>query len=148
MDIVLRAIVVYGVLIVVMRFAGRRTVSEITTFDFVLLLIIGESTQQALLGDDFSLTTAIISIVTLVAIDIAFSLVKDRMPRLARMFDGQPTIVVVDGRPLERRMRWCRIDVEDVLEAARRSHGIAELDRIRFAVLERNGAISIIPRED
>lgn len=148
MDIVFRALVIYVVLIVVMRLAGRRTLSEITTFDFVLLLIIGESTQQALLGDDFSLTTAVICIVTLVAIDIAFSLVKARMPRLAQVLDGQPTIVVVDGRALERRMRWCRIDVEDVLEAARRSHGIAELERIRFAVLERNGTISIIPRED
>jgi len=147
MDTVLRAAVIYLVLVVVLRLAGRRTLSETTTFDFVLLLIIGEATQQALLGDDFSLTTAVLSILTLVTCDVALSYIKGWLPGLARVLDGEPTVVVVDGRALEQRMRWARIDVEDVLEAARRAHGIAGLERIRFAVLERNGAISIIPKD-
>lgn len=73
MDAVLRAAAIYFVLMVLFRVAGRRSLTDLTTFDFVLLLIIGEATQQALLGDDFSVTNAILIISTLIAIDVGFS---------------------------------------------------------------------------
>lgn len=78
MDSVLRAAVMYGALMVLLKIAGRRSLADLTTFDFVLLMIIGEATQQALLGDDFSLTNAMLVIVTLIAIDVGFSLLKQR----------------------------------------------------------------------
>jgi uncharacterized membrane protein YcaP (DUF421 family) len=79
MDVILRGIAVYVFLLLVFRIAGRRTLSQITTFDFVLLLIIGEATQQALLGDDFSVTTGFLVVATLLVIDIGLSLLKGRV---------------------------------------------------------------------
>ena len=76
MDSVLRGVVVYLFLLVIVRLSGRRTLAQITAFDFVLLLIVAETTQQALLGDDFSLSNAVVLILTLFTVDIAFSYVK------------------------------------------------------------------------
>lgn len=90
----LRAAVIYLAPLIIFRTSGRRTLSEITTFDFVLLLVIGEATRQALLGDNFSVTNAIIVIVSLVAMDIILSLIKRRSPRVAKVMDGNPIIIV------------------------------------------------------
>ncbi|WP_028239381.1 DUF421 domain-containing protein [Stutzerimonas azotifigens] len=145
MDSVLRAAAVYFAVLLVLRFAGRRTLSEITTFDFVLLLIIGEATQQALLGDDFSVTNAVVVIVSLIAFDIALSLLKRRSTRLAKFIDGEPMIIVEHGRVLQRRLDKARVGEEDILEAARNTQGLERLDQIKFAILEKDGKISIIP---
>ena len=147
MDAVLRAAAVYLVVFVIFKIAGRRTLAEITTFDFVLLLIIGEATQQALLGDDFSVTNAALIIVTLVVIDIGLSLVKERSPKLARFIDGMPMIIVENGQLLKARLNKVRLAEEDLLEAARTTHGLERMDQIKYAILEKNGAISIIPKE-
>lgn len=147
MDAVLRAAAVYLVVFIIFKIAGRRTLAEITTFDFVLLLIIGEATQQALLGDDFSVTNAALIIVTLVVIDIGLSLVKERSPKLARFIDGMPMIIVENGQLLKARLNKVRLAEEDLLEAARTTHGLERMDQIKYAILEKNGAISIIPKE-
>ncbi len=110
-------------------------------------MVIGEATQQALLGDDFSLINAILVIVTLIAIDIGFSLVKQRSHWFSRVLDGGPTIVVEDGKILAERVKHARLDESDILEAARSAQGILEIHQIKFAILERNGKISVIPYE-
>ncbi|WP_144955749.1 DUF421 domain-containing protein [Pseudomonas oryzihabitans] len=145
MESVLRAAALYAFLLVLFRITGRRALSEITTFDFVLLLVIGEATQQALLGDDFSVINAFVVITTLVLIDILLSLFKERSPRVGRFLDGVPLIVVEYGKPLTERLRKARLTEEDILEAARQSQGLERLEQIRFAVLEKNGQISVIP---
>jgi len=142
---VLRAAGVYLVLLLLFRIAGRRTLAEITTFDFVLLLIIGEATQQALLGEDFSITNAFVVIATLLFIDVMLSLLKSYSRRAEKVLDGVPTIIVEHGRCLPERMRKARVDQDDVLEAARRLQGIERLDQIKYAVLEVNGGITIVP---
>lgn len=147
METVLRALGVYFFLLVVFRVAGKRAVAEITTFDFVLLLIIGEATQQALIGNDFSLTTAWLLIATLVGVDIAISLVKQRFRAVERWIDGCPLLLVDEGRFLRDRMNRCRIDEADIMHAARELHGLERLDQIRYAVLERSGGITIIPKK-
>ncbi|MEG8235470.1 DUF421 domain-containing protein [Pseudomonas orientalis] len=147
MDSVLRAAAIYLVLLVLFKIAGRRSLAQLTTFDLVLLMVIGEATQQALLGDDFSLTNAVLVIVTLIAIDIGFSLVKQRSLWFSRLLDGGPTVVVEQGRVLHERLKRARLDEDDILEAARSSQGILEIRQIRFAILERNGKISVIPYE-
>lgn len=145
MDMILNAAAVYLILMVMLRLAGRRTVATMTAFDFVLLLVIGEATQQALLGDDISLTGAIVVISTLVILNIGFSLLKQRLPGLACWLDGAPLIVVDHGKMLDRRLRQARIDREDVLFAARASHGLERLDQIKYAILEASGGLTIIP---
>jgi len=127
--------------------SGRRTLGQMTTFDFVLLLIIAETTQQALLGEDFSLTNAGLLIVTLMVIDIGLSLLRERWPRLDRLIEGLPLILVEDGRLIKERVEQSRVDEEDILAAARESQGIERMDQIKYAVLERNGGISIIPKQ-
>ncbi|WP_439125085.1 MAG: DUF421 domain-containing protein [Pseudomonas rhizophila] len=109
MDSVLRAAAIYLVLMIVFKIAGRRSLAELTTFDLVLLMVIGEATQQALLGDDFLLTNVVLVIVTLIAIDIGFSLVKQRSRWFFRVLDGGPTIVVEDGRVLAERLKYSRL---------------------------------------
>lgn len=146
MDSVLRAAAIYLIVWVAMRLAGRRTLAEVTTFDFVLLLVIGEATQQALLGDDFSITNAAIIIVTLVVMDVGASLLRQRFKRVDRIMDGVPMILVQDGLVLHDRMKMARLDESDVLEAARQSQGLEHMTQIRLAVLEVGGAISIIPK--
>lgn len=147
MTTILRAAGIYFFLLIVFRIAGKRSVAQITTFDFVLLLILGEATQQALIGNDFSMTTAWLLIATLVGLDIAISFLKQRSPRLERWIDGAPVIIVADGKMLTDRMRSSRIDKADILVAARHLRGLERLDQIKFAVLECNGGITIIPKE-
>ena len=148
MDPVIRASAIYIFLWVILRLAGKRTLSEATTFDFVLVLIIAETTQQALLGDDFSVTNAFVLITTLVGIDILLSVLKLRFPKLEQTIDGEPMLIVDNGRPLEDRMARARIDKADILEAARRLQGLERFDQIKYAVLEQSGGITIIPRRE
>lgn len=147
MDAVLRAAAMYLLLMVLFKIAGRRSLNDLTTFDFILLLIIGEATQQALLGDDFSVTNSVLIIATLIAIDVGFSQAKQRSTRLARFLDGGPTIIVENGQPLTARMKEARVTEADIMEAARSGQGIIEMKSIRFAIIERNGTISIIPMQ-
>ncbi|MCO3470787.1 DUF421 domain-containing protein [Pseudomonas aeruginosa] len=144
MDSVLRAAALYLVLLVLFRIAGRRSLTDITTFD-LLLMIIGEATQQALLGDDFSLVNAVLVIITLIVIDVGLSLLKLRHPKLDTLIEGSPTLIVEYGRPLHARLAEARLREEAILLAARETQGLERMEQIRFAILEKNGKISIIP---
>ena len=147
MDSVVRALAIYAVLLLIFRIAGKRSLAQITTFDFVLLLVIGEATQQALLGDDFSVTNAALVIVTLVGVDIGLSLLQGRFVWLGRWLDDVPLVLVEDGRMLTPRMEKSRVSESDILQAAREKQGLERMEQIKYAVLERSGGISIIPRE-
>ena len=147
MDSVIRGAAIYLILLAIMRLSGRRTMSELTPFDFVLLLIIAETTQQALLGEDFSLSNSVILILTLIVIDILLSLLKDRSRRIRLALDGSATVLMSHGKPDERALHRARVGLGEILEAARSSHGLERADQIRFAILEASGAISIIPEE-
>ena len=147
MDSVLRAVGVYLILLVLLRISGKRTLSQVTTFDFVLILIIAETTQQALLGEDYSLTNMTIIASTLVALSIVFAYVDFYLPQVSKWVDGAPLIVVRDGEILKDRVRKELVTEEDILESARQKHGIERMDQIKYAVLEKSGDISIIPAE-
>jgi uncharacterized membrane protein YcaP (DUF421 family) len=148
MEPIVRGAIIYIVLLLVFRISGNRSLAQITTFDFVLLLVISESTQQALLGEDFSIINAILVIVTMVMLDIGLSLWKQRSQQVEKVVDGVPIVIVVDGKPIKERMDKERVDDEDVLAAARERQGLERMDQIKFAVLERSGGISIIPKEE
>ena len=145
MDTVLRALAMYVFLLLIFRLSGKRSLAHITTFDFVLLLIIGEASQQALVGNDFSLVTAMLVIVTLTVVDVGLSLIKDRSVRIERIVDDMPVVIVDHGRLLHERMARERVDLEDILAAARHLQGLERLDQVKYAVLETGGGISIIP---
>ena len=134
-------------MLVLLRVSGKRTLSQVTTFDFVLILIIAETTQQALVGEDYSLTNMVIISSTLVVLSIGFSFVDFYLPQVSKWVDGAPLIVVRDGKLLMDRARKELVTEEDVLESARQNHGIERMDQIKYAVLEKGGDISIIPKE-
>lgn len=147
MNPVLRAVVVLGILWVVFRIGGRRTLAEITTFDFILLLIVGDAAQQALVGDDFSITTAALVIVTLVLVDLVVARLAIRSRRIGRFIESVPVIVIDNGKPLDNVLRKEGLDLEEVLAAAREKHGLQTLDDIKYAIVERHGGISIVPAD-
>jgi uncharacterized membrane protein YcaP (DUF421 family) len=145
MEPLIRAAAVYGVLLLLFRITGKRSLGQMTTFDFILLLIISESIQNALVGTGYSLTNALVLVVTLVGIDLGLSLLAPRVPWLQKWLEDVPLVIVEHGRPLPDRMRMARVDESDVLAAARRLQGLERMDQIKYAVLERSGDISIIP---
>ena len=146
MDAIVRGLVVYLFLLILFRIAGRRTLGNMTNFDFVLLLIISEATQNAMIGNDYSVTNGFLVILTLVGLDICFSLMKQRFPAMERYVDGLPLVLVDQGRPLKELMNRARVDEQDILASAREKHGLERMEQIKYAVLETNGMISIIPK--
>lgn len=146
MDPVLRAIAIYVVLLVILRLAGKRSMAQITTFDLLLLLVISEATQQALLGDDFSITNAALVIFTLVAVERTADYLRWRFRWIAKITQSTPVVLVENGQPLHEPMTKSHIDEDDILDAARKTQGISRMDQIDYAVLERSGGISILPK--
>jgi uncharacterized membrane protein YcaP (DUF421 family) len=146
MEFILRCIAIYLGLLLIFRIAGKRALAQITTFDIVLLLIIAETTQQALVADDSSLTNAFILIATFLALEIGFSRLTLRWPALDKWMNSRPIVLVREGRVLQERMDAERVNTDEVLTAARETHGLGKLEQIEHAVLETDGAISVIPR--
>jgi uncharacterized membrane protein YcaP (DUF421 family) len=141
-----RVAVIYGFLLLVFRLSGKRTLAQMTSFDLVLVMVIGDATQQALIGDDFTIGTAVVAISSLVLIDVALGFVKSRSAAVDRIVDGLPLILVDRGTPLTDRMAREGVDLGDILAAGREQHGLRGLDEIDFAVLERSGGLSIVAR--
>lgn len=146
METVIRATLIYFIMLVIFRLSGKRTLSELTAFDFILLLFISEALQNALTGNDPSLTAALLVVLTLIGLDVLLSFIKQRFPAIERYVDGLPIILVEDGQCHHERMRRSRVDEDDILAAARIGQGLERLDQIKYAVLERSGGISIVPK--
>jgi uncharacterized membrane protein YcaP (DUF421 family) len=147
MDTMVRSAAIYLFLLVVFRISGKRSLAQITTFDFVLLLIISDAVQQGLISNDNSLTNALMVGTTLVGLNVALSLLKRRHPRLERVLEGTPLVLLEDGVLHKDRMSKERVDETDILSAARELQGLARMDQIAYAVVERNGGITIVPKE-
>lgn len=147
MDTVFRAAAAYLILLMMLRITGRRTGKRLTTFEILVIFLLGGQMTQAILGDDRSLTNAIIGVSTVVVLHAAIAFWKLRWPALAKTVDGTPVIIYADGNWIEDRMRMLRIGKEDVL-ASLREDSMSKMEKVRFAIVERNGAISIIPKEE
>lgn len=147
METVLRTAAIFFFLLLVFRISGKRTLGQITIFDFVLLLIIGEAVQQAMIVDDYSLTNAFLVVLTLVGLEILLTVLKQHFPKLDKLVDGIPLIIIDNGRMMKERMEKNRVDESEILEAARELRGLERLDQIKYAVLERDGKITIIPQQ-
>ncbi len=145
MESIIRVLVMYSVLLLLFRISGKRTMSDATTFDFLLLLVLSETVQQALVGEDRSITHAVLLATTFIMVDVILSLIKQRSPKAANLLEGAPIVIVSNGQPLLSHMNGERVDEEDVLEAAREAHGLERLDQVKCAILERNGRITIVP---
>ena len=146
MDIVLRTTYVFFLILLVTRVVGRRELSSMEPFDIILLVVIGDLVQQGVTQSDYSLTGATTVIVTLSLLTVATAFATFRIRRLRPLLEGEPIVLVVDGRPIGRNLRRERMTLDELAASARMKE-IGSLDEIRFAVLETNGEISFIKRE-
>jgi uncharacterized membrane protein YcaP (DUF421 family) len=145
MDLVIRATVVFFFIFLVTRIAGRRELSELEPFDVILLVVLGDLVQQAITQSDESVTGTLIVISTITLLSVAVSWLSFRSARLRTITAGQPIVLVEDGDVIEPNLRRERLARADVEEAARQQQ-VSSLSDIRWAILERDGSISVIPK--
>jgi uncharacterized membrane protein YcaP (DUF421 family) len=145
MDLFLRAVVIFAFVFVLMRVVGRRELAGLEPFDVILLVVIGDSVQQALTQDDYSVTGALIVVGTIAGLSVLVGWLGFRVPRLRRVLEGEPIVLVEDGNPIMRNLKHERIALEELLEEARTSQ-IETLDDVKWAVLETSGNISFIKK--
>ena len=143
MDLVLRAIFVFGFVLLLTRVIGKRELSRLEPFDFVLLIVLGDALQQGLTQDDYSLTGAVLVVGTIAVLQVFVSWISYRFPRTRPILEGEPVIIVQDGNVIERNLKRERLTLEEVAEQARQQQ-IAHLSEVRFAVLETSGTISFL----
>ena len=146
MESVIRGVVVYLFLLLVLRIAGKRTLAETSNFELVVLLIISETTQQAMIDSDHSMTNAALVIITLLGTSIALALIKERYPAVERVLGGSAVVLIENGHLQWDRLKATRIGPDEILKAARMNHGLERLEQIKYAILEAGGGISIIPQ--
>ena len=145
MDLVFRTVFVFCLIFVVTRAVGRRELSSMEPFDLILLVVIGDLVQQGITQNDLSLTGLMLVGATIGLLTVAVSYAAFRFPRLRPILDGEPVIVVQDGKPIDRNLSRNRITVQE-LAAAARINGIESIDDIRWAVLETSGVISFVAK--
>ena len=145
-EILVRTFVVYLVVLLLLRIAGKRELGQMTPFDLVVILVISNAVQNAMTGGDNSLTGGVIAATTLTAVNVAVGRWGSRIPIFRRLVASEPTLLLRDGKPIEEHLARERVDLEE-LEMAARQHGIADLKDVTAAVLEEDGSISIIPKE-
>lgn len=146
MESVIRGVTVYLFLWLVFRISGKRTLAETSPFELVLLLIISEVTNQAMVDSDHSITNAFLLIVTLVGMSVLLSFIKHRWPGASRIFEGLPLPLIRNGEKLKQNMDKSRVDEEEILMSARLNQGVEKMEDIKEASVENDGQISIVPR--
>jgi len=143
----LRGIFGYCFLVLMVRIAGRRPGKQMAPFEFVLIFFMGGVTLTPMVGDDQSLSNALITITAIALTHYAIAWLKQVSPTFARIVDGTPLVLLRKGEWQTETMLRMRLQDDDVMSMAR-DQGIQSLDEIDYAILERNGEISIIPREE
>ena len=146
MDLVFRALVLFGGVYVLLRVVGRRELAEMEPIDFVLLIVLGDAVQQGLTQDDYSVTGALITITSIAAIQVGLGYAAFRSRRLRVLMEGEPLVLIEDGQPLEKNLRRGRISEDELAEEVRLSQ-LPSLRQVQWAVLETSGKISIIPKK-
>ena len=143
-DIVLRTAAIYAVILIGLRLAGKREMGQMTVFDLVVLLLIANAVQNAMVGPDTSLLGGVLAAVVLLVLNIVLARLRLRWPRLRRAIEGSPTVLILHGKVLEDRLRREEVDKE-MLKAALREHGMLDEKSVEVAVLEIDGSISVVP---
>ena len=146
MEIVVRATIVYFFLWAVARGVGKRELSEMTAFELILLVVMGDLIQQGVTQEDMSITGAFLAVGTMAFWIIVFSYLTWRFKRPRSVFEGLAVVVVRDGQPVEQALRLERVTVDEVIQGAR-SQGIADLGEVSLAVMEPDGKFSFITRD-
>jgi uncharacterized membrane protein YcaP (DUF421 family) len=144
--VTLRTLAVYGAVFVGLRLMGKREIGQMTVFDLVVILLIANAVQNAMNGGDNSLLGGVIAASTLVAMNLLFGRVASRAPLIGHLFASEPTLLMDDGKLIQKHLDRENVSVEE-LEMAARERGIDDLANVKAAILERDGSISIIGRD-
>jgi uncharacterized membrane protein YcaP (DUF421 family) len=145
MDLVLRTIFMYLLVLLLTRSVGRRELGSLEPFDMIMLIVIGDLVQQGVTQSDYSLTGMAIVITTLALMTVLFAYAGFKFKRLRPVIEGEPIVLVKDGEVLERNMRTQRLTMHEI-ESEARMQQIGSLDEIRFAILETSGKISFVTK--
>lgn len=143
-NIALRTAAIYLVILIGLRLAGKREIGQMMVFDLVVLLLLANAVQNAMVGPDTSLTGGVLAAVVLLALNAGVARLRLRWPRLRRLVEGTPTLLVLHGEVIPAHLRREGVD-QETLEAALREHGVADLEDVEMAVLEIDGSISVVP---
>jgi uncharacterized membrane protein YcaP (DUF421 family) len=144
-DVAVRTAIIYVVLIVGLRLAGKRNVGQLSIFDLIVLLVIADAVQNAMVGENTTLAGGVVAAVTLLSLDKVLDIVSTRVPRIRRVLEGEAQDLIRDGAVLEAALSKEGID-NDELAAALRAHGVLDAADVALAVLETDGSISVVPR--
>lgn len=143
-QVVVRTVLVYAGVLVILRLAGKRELGQLTVFDLVLILLIANAVQNAMVGPDTSLQGGLVAAAVLVVCNTVVAVVRLRGGVWGRLIEGAPTVLIADGHLVSPGLRRERLDVDD-LERILREHGVASVSDVRMAILETDGSISIVP---
>ena len=147
MQIIIRALVLFLFVLFGTRAMGRKELSELSSFELILLVAVGDLIQQGVTGDDRSLTGAMLAVTTFALLTVALSYLQFKFARLRPRLEGTPVLVIVRGEPQIEAIEIERLTLDDVIEAAR-EQGIADLAQIRIGVLESDGKFSFLREDD
>lgn len=147
MDIVIRASVMFALLFGLLRLMGKRELGQMTPFELVMLVVLGDLIQQGITHNDFSLTGATLAIATFAFWATVLGWVSYRWPRAERAIEGEPRVLIRDGAWIEANMKRDRLTRRE-LESEMRLAGIACVRDVAWAILEPEGRISFIKRGD
>lgn len=146
-ELVVRSTLIYLVMVAALRLFGKREVGQFTLIDLVLILLIANAVQPAMTGPDTSLTAGLVIIVTLVVVNRGISLARTHVPFVQRLIESPPTVLARDGAWVKAALKREELSVEDC-EMALREHGIEDVSKVRLAVLEPDGTISVVPIDE
>ena len=144
--VALRSAIIYLFLVIALRIGGKREVGQLTTPDLVVLLVVANGVQNAMVGDNTTLLGGVVSTVVIIALARVIQIAVSRSRRLEEALIGEPRILIVDGVPDARAMREEEISLDELM-ASLRGHGVERFDEVHLAVLEVDGSISVLPAE-
>jgi len=147
MDIVARAAIMFVLLYVLLRLMGKRELGQLTPFELVVMIVLGDLIQQGVTHNDFSLTGALLAISTFAFLAILMSWLTYLSPRAEKLLDGEPRVIICDGVLIKDNLRRDRMTQSEV-ESEMRLAGIAQMDQVAWAILEPQGKISFIKKND
>lgn len=147
LEIVLRAAIIYAVVLIGIRLTGKREVGQMTPFDLVLLLLIANAVQNAMTGPDTSVTGGLVAAATLLVVNALVTYLVWRYKKVRRLAEGTPTILIHSGKILKENLAKEKVTSE-ALHQALREHGIASVEEVKLAVLEIDGSISVLKNEE
>ncbi|WP_145478655.1 DUF421 domain-containing protein [Stenotrophomonas rhizophila] len=145
-EFILRAVVVYVVVLGMVRLSGKRALGQITPFDVLLIVLLGNAVQNALLGKDTSLGGGLLLAATLISLNYGVGWLSQRSRRIEALVEGEPVLIARDGKLLDSVLRRELVTRADV-EAAMRQQGCAHISEVSMALLEINGHITIVTRK-